>query len=463
MESKYSVIAGRLRRDIQTGVYAERLPSERKLAEGFKTTQVTVRKALEILAGEGLLRKRPPLGTFVERQVRPRIRVSLLVGPFSPGIIKEMRPSFQRAFPAVDIDFCPSVRDSTHYGDFDLLRSANLAPVAYSDFATPFPTALVEGFDRERYFGAAFDVHRIRGAYYGMPLLFSPVVVAAERTALTDVGVSPDPYDFDLGALLALSEFAARRKRPLWDAPLARTMVRSLVYSAGDDTNSLERVDPVKLSDLLSRCRLLLGAGMVAGDAEPPERSRPLLRFCCRQGLNLHDINSIALLAMPKELRAKTGVGGEFLLLNSRCAHPELAAAVAAHFLAPDIQQLLGRHRVGLPVLKSAALDSLDVSRYRDDVFFSEVRNLCTNSGTEYDFLHRLHSFVDDVIEGRMSRDELTRCLEYEIGMARKRSEVRDRLANEDAPFVVYRQRPVNAPDGSARLVSNEGISRRFP
>ncbi|MFN2352635.1 MAG: hypothetical protein ABR497_11890, partial [Kiritimatiellia bacterium] len=82
---------------------------------------------------------------------------------------------------------------------------------------------------------------------------------------------------------------------------------------------------------------------------------------------------------------------------------PDLARRVVRHFLSPEIQSILGRNGVGLPVLKSAANDCLGSTPWRDDLFITQVKNICANSAREYDFLHRLL-----LMSGRLTGGDLT-------------------------------------------------------
>lgn len=63
----YLQIYAELRSSIDTGQYppGAKLPSEHEISRQYGVTRDTVRRALEPLAREGLIRKQPGLGTFV--------------------------------------------------------------------------------------------------------------------------------------------------------------------------------------------------------------------------------------------------------------------------------------------------------------------------------------------------------------------------------------------------------------
>jgi DNA-binding FadR family transcriptional regulator len=75
----YSAVVDRLRRAIALGIVlpGDRLPSERTLAEQLGVSRVTVREALRVLQGEGLLiTKRGSGGTVVSSAARTAGRIS---------------------------------------------------------------------------------------------------------------------------------------------------------------------------------------------------------------------------------------------------------------------------------------------------------------------------------------------------------------------------------------------------
>lgn len=66
----YRQIAAQLRDDIRVGTYApgDRLPTDRKLAEQFDVSRITVRQALKMLTNEGLISAATSRGTIVREQ-----------------------------------------------------------------------------------------------------------------------------------------------------------------------------------------------------------------------------------------------------------------------------------------------------------------------------------------------------------------------------------------------------------
>jgi GntR family transcriptional regulator len=63
----YVQLAGILRDRIASGDITGRLPSERELQQEFGTAPMTSRKAIRLLADEGLVATVPGRGTFVRK------------------------------------------------------------------------------------------------------------------------------------------------------------------------------------------------------------------------------------------------------------------------------------------------------------------------------------------------------------------------------------------------------------
>jgi GntR family transcriptional regulator len=72
VSSKYDRIADDLRLKILSGEYTERLPAETQLASQYRVALNTLRRALDVLEGEGLVSSQQGTGTFV-RGSRQRI------------------------------------------------------------------------------------------------------------------------------------------------------------------------------------------------------------------------------------------------------------------------------------------------------------------------------------------------------------------------------------------------------
>lgn len=66
---KYEMIANKIRQRIQDGVYLadSLIPDQVSLAKEFKVSRMTVKKAMDVLAFEGLIFRKRGSGTYVKK------------------------------------------------------------------------------------------------------------------------------------------------------------------------------------------------------------------------------------------------------------------------------------------------------------------------------------------------------------------------------------------------------------
>ena len=73
-EYLYQKIYNELRQKIENGIYAQGqiLPTERELVEKYKVSLITVKKAVNMLAEDGFVTKRPGHRTYADKENQPR-------------------------------------------------------------------------------------------------------------------------------------------------------------------------------------------------------------------------------------------------------------------------------------------------------------------------------------------------------------------------------------------------------
>lgn len=72
MAFKYLQLAAQLQGEISNGIYTDKLPTEQVLAEVYRVSRQTVRRALEVLVERGVIEKRQGSGSRVRRQMLDR-------------------------------------------------------------------------------------------------------------------------------------------------------------------------------------------------------------------------------------------------------------------------------------------------------------------------------------------------------------------------------------------------------
>ena len=143
--SAWRQIADHLKGDILSGVLpgASQLPTEAALAERFAVNRHTVRRALAVLATEGLVRTTQGRGTFVEARplaypIGSRTRFSEIVargGRDPGGVVLAAETGHADAAIAAALQIEPGAPVLT----LVTLRSADGAPISYAHSHHPLP------------------------------------------------------------------------------------------------------------------------------------------------------------------------------------------------------------------------------------------------------------------------------------------------------------------------------------
>lgn len=423
MKSKFAQIADQLLADIDSGRYTGRLPSEQELAKIFGTTAVTVRKGLDQLFHQGVIEKVPYVGTFVRRRELPVVRIFWPDAPFAreenEAIINAVTERFASE---IKVEFCSRKRDDETRFSYDLLRVTGTLRCPYGEVAAPLSPEYMEEFMHPGYFRKAFDVHRLEDMHYALPLLFSPSLLQLDRSLLPEGFPCPEPYGLSWEFIFKLKELAVAQGWKLWDASAMHTLMRCLVLESCDEPGRLADVNIERMERNIRRVWPLFDPALMI--TSPGEQV--LLKWTCRQYMVSRNASEApVLLAFPPE--SQDGVrynaaSGEFMMLAAGARERDAALSVAKFFLSEKVQGIIGRYKVGLPVLKSAALDSIDSRLYRDDMFINEERNIMANNAAEHEFVLRLRTHFESVINSKMSLESFLDMLKYEVNTAKRRN-----------------------------------------
>lgn len=418
MKRKFDEIAEELQAMIDRGEYTDRLPSEQELARQFNTASATVRKSLEILLKRGVIRKVPYVGTFIHREARKKVRIAWNPLSFAPEGDREIRRLTAGHFKDFDVEF-NSFRDPADIPDCDLIRTVATAMLSFSDCVLPLPLEVVEKYHTREYFKEPFKAHQVNNFHYALPILFSPSLLLLDSRKIRDFGRSLGPYDLTWNIILELGEYARKNNYYLFSAQEVLNLLRCLIYS-GTPNGLMTEIDVGKLKQKIHKTWPLFTGRVAPADEET------LLDWSCRQGISRYSnpadyrilVNPVY---HPGEIPWNL-ITGEFLLLSNRSKACAEAVQVMEYMLSPDIQEVIAKYRMGLPVLKSAAVDSLNSRCYRDDIFLNEVPNMLVNNASEQEFLLRLSTFSRAILNGKMTEEQFAGCLEYEIDMAHRKA-----------------------------------------
>ncbi len=430
MKSKFNEIAEQLQAKIDNGEYTSRLPSEQDLARDFGTTNNTVRKALDLLLQNGNIVKVPYIGTFVSRKERKTIRIFWFDLTFPEEANALIKQQVREHFPDYDIVFStehPADPARWNEANYDLIRIVGSSNISYSDCTSPLPLDLIAKYRNEAYFSMPFDVHRINNFFYALPILFSPALLRVNRELLKDFPGTFGSYELNWDLLLEIAVWAERKGYYLWPADTAATLLHCLVFSGRNQADRLYEVDFEEVRRAVEKIRPLYQLKLIKTGAADPRDT--ICWWTCRQNkVHRADDKRFGLVTFPVDENGtplRTITPGEFLLLSSQSQSPDEALKVAEYFLSPEIQRIIGKYKIGMPVFKAAAIDSLDSCNCRDDLYLNETRRLLTNSAQEQGFMLKMHEFSGQIRNHTFSIDLFLDCMEAEIQAARDKEQVR--------------------------------------
>ena len=418
MKSKFHEIAEALQERIDSGYYTDRLPSEQELAQQFNTALATIRKSLDILLARGIIRKVPYVGTFLQREARKTVRIAWRPLNFCQEGDREIREAVTKHFRDFSVEFVSDFK-TIDIRDCDLIRSVATASLSFSESVLPLPLDVIEKYRSDNYFAKPFQAHQLNSFHYAMPILFSPSILVLDLELSADFGRDLGPYDLTWDTLAELAEYARKKGIPLCDDREILNLFRCLIY-ADTPNDTLTEIDVKKLKQRIHKAWPIL-TERTSGTTE-----KHLLTWSCRQSLpgQLRS-GKYALLANPASHGGEASrnlITGEFLLISNRTKLFSEAVEVMEYMLCPEIQHLIAKYKMGLPVLKSAALDSICSRYYRDDIFLNEIPNMLVNNASEQDFLFRLEAFSRAILRGELTGEQYLAHLEYEIDMAHRKA-----------------------------------------
>lgn len=150
------------------------IPSERELMTTYGVSRATVRRAIDTLVTDGLLRRIHGKGTFV---ARPRLESTLHLASFSQDMRRRgLTPStrslgIERELPPTDVAAALALGRSGEAWRIERVRLADGQPIALEQGW--YPEAALPGLDREDLGGSLYEVFRTR---------YGHTIDAAEQT-----------------------------------------------------------------------------------------------------------------------------------------------------------------------------------------------------------------------------------------------------------------------------------------
>ncbi len=384
IKNKFEQIANEIQRMIHEGRYTDKLPSEVELAAMFRTTPNTAGKALNILRSRGAITRHTGAGSFVRHQEKQRVTISNSA-LFSREIVQILEAEFH------DLEFI--------FGDYgtdaDLFVWTTTLPFEYGEKILPLPEVLLQELRNcPDFYPEAFEVHTRNGVCFGVPYLISPIVLAYNKKIMRKLRPDFQPYEQSYEEFLELVKAA-----------------NELPGIQGLDTS---RFEVSALCPVLYRYSMEakeMSAGVVRQSFREFER---IACYAGEKGYSFENNNCLFAIAGRQTLKAFSNsdvvfdiapypvpgggfasvIASETVFVNNQAKNPDILFKVCRKLLSPEAQQIIAEKKHGIPVDCRIALRSMNSGKYRDDIFFNEIRN-CLYHHHYLDHRSQLELFLD--------------------------------------------------------------------
>ncbi len=377
-----------------------KLPAAREYAGECGVSLAIMQMAFTSLTGDGILHSVPRQGTYVREDWRDRIL---------PGSFQTFRSAWKEVLGDLLARDLPEVRvcDRFKNGMYEIVNTwtAQFRQEEYLDLAD----FLEEVYpDRGDFFLSQFHSACSRGGrLYGIPLIFSPWVIACNVDMIRAAGAKvPQPgwlWEDLLSLVRQLRKvYSADQTLSLW--PLSSLWVNFLFRSGGaiivrengeyevrlDDPRTLNGFRRIfELQRLLGRekdvltynqakQRFLEGASALFGATREDMNFQSPMNWTC-----------VPLPIVPGGSDRQRQAADLFCVRRQVNNFDEVKAMIRL-LLSSEVQERLGRIRYGIPIRRSAAIRSIDEEDPRDSVFFSEMARIAPDCTLAWPELYRM-------------------------------------------------------------------------
>lgn len=377
-----------------------KLPAAREYAGECGVSLAIMQMAFTSLTGDGILHSVPRQGTYVREDWRDRIL---------PGSFQTFRSAWKEVLGDLLARDLPEVRvcDRFKNGMYEIVNTwtAQFRQEEYLDLAD----FLEEVYpDRGDFFLSQFHSACSRGGrLYGIPLIFSPWVIACNVDMIRAAGAEvPQPgwlWEDLLSLVRQLRKvYSADQTLSLW--PLSSLWVNFLFRSGGaiivrengeyevrlDDPRTLNGFRRIfELQRLLGRekdvltynqakQRFLEGASALFGATREDMNFQSPMNWTC-----------VSLPIVPGGSDRQRQAADLFCVRRQVNNFDEVKAMIRL-LLSSEVQERLGRIRYGIPIRRSAAIRSIDEEDPRDSVFFSEMARIAPDCTLAWPELYRM-------------------------------------------------------------------------
>lgn len=389
MKDKISQVRDYLLDRIESGEYpaGSPIPSARKLGESVDASFAMILQAVNALAGAGILHCVSRQGSVVRPGWQERLMPNHFV-VFNPNLpwVGGFRKLLEKRLP--DLRFCSQFQR----GMFEIRTTIPLQMrrSEYLDL-TPYFRELFP--DRSLFFESPFrSFLEPDGSIRGIPFIFSPRVMFCNPQLLKESGLEEPSEEWTLDDfLLLLGRLSGKvSKERLLNYSAGAFFWMNFVFRSGGMLIDPFAENPVRIDspetirgiELVRKLRNIVSADLsgLSWQKEFCEGRMPFVLaerefLCTLRAEGMTDWRVLPLPRIPGGVN-RMAQATDLICVRKECVDRELILEFLRFMLSEEVQDYIAAEKYGIPIRKSSAQKSIDLSDPRDILFLREMNSM---------------------------------------------------------------------------------------
>ena len=385
--TKSQSVADCLLEKIQSGQLRGRIPSGKKIAQEYNVALMTAVKALKMLEKRGYVIRIPSKGTFAAEPQQKTLKIicSSQPSPFFE-VLRELVHKWNPEYQLV------RTRNAEEADLFQWTTFSSM--LKYPVDAVPFSKERENRLRQQKHFWEKmFDLHCRNGLLYGVPYLFSPVLLNYNRTIMRELESGFSAAELTMEHFLELLRKASERGYGGLDfASFSVGYFLSVAHILAEGVSETDA--------LLRAARCLKEIDQYSGGNFADGKTLFVLAPRHNYFYDQFSDYDIAPLPMLNGKRCNPVASGT-LVVSPHAADPEQLHGLCELMLSQEVQEKLTPEKFGIAMDRRVAADSMDTASRRDDFYFTEIRNIhFSHQDYELDTLQEIALLVADFQDG---------------------------------------------------------------
>ncbi len=391
MKDKISQVCDYILDRIERGEYkvGEAIPAARKLAQEVGASFAIVQHAVTVLSNAGILRSINRQGSVVREEWRRCLLPNHFV-VFNKSTELRWIPGFQELMG----EKLPDLRFSEEFqrGMFELKPTLDVQQHRneYLDLA-PYFNELFP--DSSQFFDFPFQYFKNPdGSMFAMPFIFSPKVIFYNRAVLRQSGCPEPQPDWQWKDFTDSLKLLKQTIPPglILNYDSGPFFWINFVFRCGgallvQDSENPVRIDSPEtmagiravreLLEILENQELFISYLDSFASGKTPFLLAEREALCYLKHRNFDDWGVVPLPRMPggKNVIAQAT---DLLCVRKECVAPDMIRSFLAFMLSEEVQDYIAAEKYGIPIRKSSAQKSIDLTDRRDLLFLTEMGSM---------------------------------------------------------------------------------------